>query len=166
MRPVPPWLRTALTAGAWAAVLSGLGLGLMSWALSGSLLAPVNATSHFFYGPEAAARGGWLGGPTVVGAAVHVAASLFWAAVLALGLAWLARPGRPWSPAALLAAGLAVGAAAGVVDYGILPRILSPGWHLVLPAWAVAAGFALLGAGLGIGAVMARGALEPGPFRA
>lgn len=124
----------------------------MSVAVSGSFLAPLNATSHWLFGTAEAARGGWMAGPTLMGLVTHVVASLFWACVLMLAL-------RVWplyAPAALFVAGLGTGVIALVVDYGILPRMLSPGWHLVLPWPAVIAGFLLLGAGLGLGAIAAR----------
>lgn len=153
-------LRTVALSGLAAAVLAGAGLGLMSAAETGSFLAPLNATSHWLFGAEAAARPGLRAGPTTVGLATHVAASLFWAAVMALAL-WRWRMTRPLP---LMAAGLATAALAGLIDYGILPRALSPGWHLVLPPAAVAAGFACLGLGLGAGAWMAREApAEPSP---
>ena len=145
-------LRTVAVSGLTAAVLAGAGLGLMSMAENGSFLAPVNATSHWLFGAEKAAGPGFRSGPTVVGLITHVAASLFWAAMMALALwRWRLTGGLP-----LMAAGLATAATAGVIDYGILPRALSPGWHLVLPPAGVAAGFACLGLGLGAGACMAR----------
>lgn len=147
LAPVRQIVRPALGAGIWAAVLAGAGLGLMTLVLHGSFLAPFNATSHWLFGPGAA-QAGFRPGPTLTGLATHILASLFWAflMVLALHFARIARP------ALLFGAGIATAAVALIVDYGILPRVLSPGWHLVLPPAGVAAGFLLLGIGLGIGA--------------
>ena len=155
-------LWTVAISGLAAAVFAGTGLGLMSEAANGSFLAPINATSHWLFGADEAARPGLRGGATAVGLATHVAASLFWAAVMALALwRWRLEGGLR-----LLAAGLATAAVAALLDYGILPRALSPGWHLVLPPAAVGAGFACLGLGLGAGAWLARrGAVRSLPTR-
>ncbi len=150
-------MRTVLLAGLIAAVLAGVGLGLLSALSNGSFLAPINATSHWLFGPEEAARPGWRAGAATVGLVTHVAACLFWAAVMALAL-WRWRIARGL---ALVTAGLATAAVAAGIDYGILPRALSPGWHLVLPVPSVAAGFVLLGLGLGAGAWLARGRVHP-----
>jgi hypothetical protein len=48
-------------------------------------------------------------------------------------------------------------AIAGAVDYGLVPRRLSPGWEHALPPRGVAAGFAALGLGLALGALVTRG---------
>ncbi|WP_413875140.1 hypothetical protein [Albidovulum sp.] len=42
-----------------------------------------------------------------------------------------------------------------VLDYGLRPEQLSPGWHLVLPGAAVFGGFLALGAGLALGVTLA-----------
>lgn len=115
-------------------------------------LSPINATAHWLYGPEAAHADSIVAKVTAVGLATHFAASILWAAVL-LGVASALAPVRRLT---LLVLGLAVGGVALVVDYGILPVHLSPGWHLVLPWWGVILGFAALGLGLGAGGCWAR----------
>jgi hypothetical protein len=42
-----------------------------------------------------------------------------------------------------------------VLDYGILPRRISPGWELALSKWSMAGGFGFLGIGLAIGSAVA-----------
>ncbi len=110
-------------------------------------LAGINSSAHWIAGIEAARDGRFRAGVTLPGLATHFAASVFWAVVL-LGVVRALAPVR-WLT--LLALGLGVGVVALVVDYGILPRDLSPGWHLVLPWSGVIAGFFALGLGLGAG---------------
>lgn len=115
-------------------------------------LAPVNATAHWLYGPGAAEVTRLTVRETGVGLATHFAASILWAAVL-LGVASALAPVRRLT---LLVLGLAFGGIALVVDYGILPTHLSPGWHLVLPWPAVIPGLVALGLGLAAGGCAAR----------
>src|SRR5690606_31811586 len=65
-------------------------------------------------------------------------------------------------------AGLATATIAGLVDYGLMPARLRPGWELVLPPLAVVAGLVALGVGLSLGLAIAhsigrpaRGAPDP-----
>jgi hypothetical protein len=47
-------------------------------------------------------------------------------------------------------------AVAGVVDYGIVPRRLTPGWELALPPKSVAAVLAAMALGLAAGGILAQ----------
>ena len=140
-------------AGGAAVVASVLGLGLASLAVGLPFWMPLNATSHALHGPEAAQFTGLDLAHTGLGAAIHVAACFFWAAVAVLMLRDSARGG------AVLAwfAGLATAALAGVVDFALMPARLSPGWELVLPPAGVMAGLASLGIGLAMGLWLAHG---------
>lgn len=139
--------RAWLLAGTLAAGLSILALaaaallrGLPGWM-------PLNATTHAFYGAEAAAFRGLDLAHTGLGLVIHVASAFFWAgiAVLLTRLADGPHVQLPW------AAGAATAVLAGVVDYGLMPARLTPGWELVLPPAGIAAGFAALGLGLALG---------------
>jgi drug/metabolite transporter (DMT)-like permease len=119
---------------------------------------PGSAPPHFAWpcrlwprSPEAAPLKEIRGDVTGLGLAAHVAAAFFWAAT------WVAmRILRSKGVASflLLAAGVALMAA--ILAYLILPRSMSPGWHLVLGPAGEASGFAALGAGLFLGASLAR----------
>lgn len=149
-------------AGAFATVLSGLVLGALAAARGLPAWAPLNATTHALYGPEVTRTALDLG-HTGLGAAIHVAACFFWSAVAVLlirraplggsGLAWIA--------------GLGTATMAGLVDYGLLPARLSPGWELVLPPLGVAAGLAAMGVGMALGlmtaAALGRNAVDAAP---
>lgn len=143
-------------AGGLAAVLSIIVLaaaallqGLPGWL-------PLNATTHALYGPEAAELHGIDLGHTGLGLVIHVVSAFFWAAVAVL----IAR--IPDRPNALLpwAIGLGVAFLAGVVDYGLMPARLTPGWELVLPPAGLVAGLAAIGVGVALGLAFA------GPFGA
>jgi len=118
-----------------------------------SAFAPVNATSHIVYGPAAGAVDEADLPHTGVGAAINHGASIFWA----VPLAWWLATRRETSTADIVLGAAATGIAAGVVDYGVVPRRLSPGWHLALPARSVAGTFGALAVGLALGALLTRG---------
>lgn len=136
-----------LHAGIAGAVLSLAALATAS-ALRGDWpLAALNATAHWAFGAEAARLKAVEPGVTGLGLLTHVLAALFWAVPYVAGASFL----RIRSTFPLFALGLAVALLAAVVDYGLLPRWMSPGWHLVLGPPGVAAGFAAMGAGLFLG---------------
>lgn len=108
-------------------------------------LAPVNASAHWLW-PEAG-RDGFDPRETPVGLATNLAAGAMWGGVMALAL-------RRTQAPVLTAAGVAAGAA--LLDYGLLPRRMSPGWEKALPVGAVAAGFAALAVGMLAGTVEER----------
>jgi hypothetical protein len=105
---------------ATTAILAGLA------ALRGhSPVLTTNATSHWFHGESAAGVVAHDLRHTATGFATHWAASLFWAAVFQ-GLRRLGPRRRPLSDA------LGVSAVAAAVDYGIVPKRLTPGWEMVV----------------------------------
>ena len=150
-RPVP-MIRAWLLAGALAAVLSGAVLALWSVARGQVAWLPFNATSHGLHGPAAADTNALDLAHTGLGLAIHVGAGFFWAAVAVL----LLRRSRRDRAGLAWAAGLGTAALAGVVDYGLLPARLTPGWELVLPPVAVFCGLLALGVGIALGLAAAR----------
>lgn len=81
---------------------------------------------------------------TPVGLATNLAAAAMWGAIMG---AALSRTGKPVLTAA------AVAATAAAVDYGLMPRRLTPGWEMALPRSAVAATFAAMALGMAAGTV-------------
>lgn len=147
LRFVPTWM----LAGMLAAIFSLLALSLLTIGQGLTGWAALNATTHAIHGPEVARSPVLDWSRTGLGTLIHVAAAFFWAGV-AVGLARLVRlrsSGGAWL------VGLGTAALAGLVDYGILPRRLTPGWELVLPPWGVALGLLALGLGLALGLTMA-----------
>lgn len=120
-------------------------------------MAPINATSHVIHGPEAGSVDRVDLSHTATGVVINHGASIFWA----LPLAWWLTQGRERSAAGILLGASATGVVAGVVDYGLIPRRLSPGWHHSLPPKWVAGTFGALAAGIALGAVLTRP--EAGP---
>lgn len=145
--PLPNYGATLLTAGATAAILSGLTLGLFATLQGLPPWAPLNATAHLLHGPSAGAFTGLDWSHTAIGAFIHVASAFFWAIVafLVLRLAGGGNARAAWI------AGLSTAIVAGVIDYGLMPSRLTPGWELVLPPLQVAGGLLALGVGLAIG---------------
>jgi hypothetical protein len=143
---------TFLKAGLGGTVVSAIVLMGLGRVFAGSALAAFNATSHWLFGPAAASTPGFSLGVTGTGVLTHVVACFFWGAVLVALLLFTGV--RRTVPVWLCA--LLVGMLALVIDYGLLPEQLSPGWHLVLPGTAVFAGFLALGAGLALGATLGR----------
>ncbi len=145
---IPSFWTAVFVSGLAAAVLSGLVLMVLALARSQSPVAPINATSQWLFGPRVASVGDVTVAETGVGLATHVASSVLWGGVTALAARWLGAE----RTGSLLLVGLGVAVVALILDYGLLPRRISPGWHLVLPWWAVGIGFLALGLGLGLGA--------------
>lgn len=139
-------------AGTVATVVSALTLGVLALGEGLPFWMPLNATTHALHGAEAARTTALDLGHTGLGALIHVAACFFWALVAVMLIRWAPR-GPVWLAWFV---GLATAAIAGLVDYGLLPRALRPGWELVLPPWCVVAGFVALGIGLALGLTLAR----------
>lgn len=104
------------------------------------------------------ATGGWLPRRAATprtrlaaGLATNAAAASLWGGAFG---AWthLARP----RAAGLLRDGAALGGIAGLIDYGLLPRRLSPRWQEALTGRAVVLGMAGMAAGASAGALVLR----------
>lgn len=102
---------------------------------------PVNSTSHWYWG-EAAGRSRAVDlGHTLLGFVTHHGASVFWAGIFQA--IRRARPER--SP---LVDALQVSALAALVDYGVVPKRLTPGWEKVVSARSIAVAYAAMAAAL------------------
>ena len=144
-------LSAALT-GTVAGITTMTALTLLARAEGRRPLQPINATSHWLHGEHAGAVDQADAPHTAVGFATNHAAAIFWAIPLEL---WLAtQPPRP--PLLVLRDAAAVSAVAAVVDYGLVPKRLTPGWENALPPRSVAAGFAAMALGLFAGAMLTR----------
>ena len=145
-------VRTALYSGAGAALASLMTIALLSRLEGHSAVKPVNATSHVIHGPEDAARDEVDVTHTVPGLTINVASAFFWGGVYAFAM-----PADTMrSPRAIIGRAFATSIVAGVVDYGLVPRRLRPGWELALKARSVVLGLGALGSGLAAGGLAAR----------
>ncbi|MFD1912734.1 hypothetical protein [Halodurantibacterium flavum] len=118
--------------------------------------APLNGTSHWLWGAKAGRRDGIDLRHTGLGAATQHLSAMFWG--LFYGL-WAAN-GREKTPRELAMGGMAMAGIAGAVDYGLMPRRLTPGWEHALSRGAVVAGLAGLGAGLALGGISAASSMR------
>lgn len=141
------WLRAA----ALAAVLSAVVLGAAAVIQGEPPWLPLNATSHVLFGPEAAEFRGIDLTHTGLGLVIHLAAALFWAAVALL----FARMGDRPSIILAWSAALTTAAIAGIVDFGLMPARLTPGWELVLPPAGLFAALLAMGVGMALGMIHA-----------
>lgn len=91
---------------------------------------PANATSHWYWGDEAGRSRGLNVEHTLLGLFTHHAASLLWAGVFEAARRFY--PGRTG-----LGDAFAVSALAAAVDYGLVPKRLTPGWEQVVSPRAI-----------------------------
>ena len=156
--------RNGISGGAWRALryaaFCGAGAGLASQAMllaaalaeGQPVVLPINATSHWLNGDRAARVRRADLRHTALGAATNQSAALFWATLFGLHLARKKEAG----PAVIARDAALMGVIAGVVDYGLIPRRLTPGWELSLSRTSVALAMAAMALGLGLGGMAAR----------
>ncbi|MFQ6240473.1 hypothetical protein [Sinorhizobium meliloti] len=108
---------------------------------------PINATSHWIHGP----RSGSVSRPdlahTGTGFITHMLASFWWALPFS---AMIGRSAR-LSPSRVVAAAAGTTALAALVDYGLVPKRLTPGWELALPKSDLMMAYVAMGLGLVLG---------------
>ena len=144
-------LRFALTSGTLASATSTIALALLARAEGKGVLQPVNSTSHWMNGEQAASWRSADLAHTAVGYATHHAATVFWAVLFER---WLGVP-RP-AALPLVRDALAMSAVAAAVDYGATPKRFTPGWEFVLSKRSMAVAYAAMALGLAAGALINR----------
>ena len=146
--------RSVLASGTLATATSATALALVAVREGKGAAQPLNATSHWLYGREAAKFPRADVDHTPIGFATHYAATIFWATAFE---AWLALRGRRGASAAALGA-VGVAALAAAVDYTITPKRFTPGWEFVLSKRAMALAYAAMAIGLAGAAIPRRSA--------
>jgi len=135
-------LRAALISGSAASVLSSLVLSWRSARETRHATAGTNATSHWIWGGPARHRLAPDLSHTVVGYAIHHAASMFWAA-------WYeAAFPRSRSLPGACARAAATAAIACFVDFRLTPRRFTPGFETHLSRRSLAVVYAAFAFGL------------------
>lgn len=140
---------SAVVTGTIATLVSTAALAALAKTEGKGAFQPTNATSHWLNDDEAAE----VDLPTVehtgVGFLTHHASAIFWAAPFE---AWLAinPPRTYWT---LLRDAFAMSGVAAIVDYGLTPKQLTPGWELVLSKKSMVATYVVFAFGLAAGAV-------------
>ncbi|WBK01381.1 hypothetical protein [Methylocystis parvus] len=141
---------SAVVTGTVAALVSAAALAALAKMEGKGALQPVNATSHWMQGDEAAKVELPSARHTLVGFATHHASAIFWAAPFE---AWLAM-NPPRSLSNLLRDAFVMSGVAALVDYGATPHRLTPGWELVLSKKSMVASYVALAFGLAAGALV------------
>ncbi|WP_442754408.1 hypothetical protein ACNHKD_15650 [Methylocystis sp. JAN1] len=147
------WSQLGLSAavtGAVAALVSAAALTALAKMEGKGALQPVNATSHWARGDEAAKVELPSASHTLVGFATHYLSVVFWAAPFE---AWLAA-NPPRTLMNLLRDALVTSGIAWAVDYGATPKRFTPGWELVLSKKSMLASYVALAFGLAAGALV------------
>jgi hypothetical protein len=140
----------AAVAGTVATLAVAALLGMQARRRGKSALQPINATSHWLEGPRAGRKRTLDLRHTGVGLLTNHAASIFWAIPLQLLLSRKATASEVAIKAALISA------TAALVDYGIVPKRLTPGWEHALGKRGVVTGFVALALGLFAGTIIAQ----------
>lgn len=149
-----PWLqaaRDALTSGTLAAVASTGALAAAGLRETGSVVAPTNAISHWYWGDKAASHDEPSVRYTLFGYATHHAASVFWATFYER---WFGNAKDRGDVVPAVTGGLAVSALACFVDYELTPRRLRPGYEMRLSRPAIGVVYAAFGLGLALGGIV------------
>ena len=149
-----PWrqaARDALTSGSLGSVASTVALAAAGYKETGSVVAPTNAISHWYWGDRAAKHDEASLRYTVFGYATHHVASIFWATFYER---WFGNAKDRGDVVPAVAGGLAVSALACFVDYELTPRRLQPGYEMRLSRPALGVVYAAFGIGLAVGGIV------------
>lgn len=130
--------------GSIASLLSTAVLAVRGQHETGSPFAPTNAISHWIWGDRAAAHDEANKRHTLVGYAIHHAASTLWAVCYEKWCGDLAQRKKMLSVAAGAAA---VSGLACFVDYQLTPRRLRPGYEMRLSRPSLFLVYSAVGAG-------------------
>ncbi len=149
--------RIALYSGTGAALAALTAVALLSRLEGHSAARPINATSHVLWGPHDALADKTDVAHTLPGLLVNVGAAFFWGAVFALSTP----PASKMTSKGIIGRAFGTSLLAAVVDYGLVPRRLRPGWELALRGRRVALALAAMGAGLAAGGLTARRESSP-----
>jgi hypothetical protein len=125
-------------------------LGLLARIEGKAAIQPLNAVSQWLHGGKAGAVAEADLAHTGTGAVTQILSAIFWATPYAW---WLSRR-QHRSTAEVMAGAAAVASVAALVDYGLMPRRLRPGWEHAVPPRSVAGGFAALALGLAAGGLI------------
>jgi hypothetical protein len=117
---------------------------------NGHAARPMNAVTHILDGGAPCAHDGRNGRNTLLGFAIHTAASIWWAAFYESLLGRQARR----DGARAMAAGAGIAAAAYVVDYIVVSRRFRPGFEAYLSGRSLFALYAALAGGFAASSVM------------
>lgn len=152
MHKISQLLVSTLVTGTVASIVSTAALAAMSKAEGKRAVQPTNSTSHWLHGENAGSVEEMDMPHTGTGLATHHASAVFWALPFE---AWLASH-PPRSNIELMRNASVMAVVAAIVDYGIVPKRLTPGWELTLSQKSIIGAFASLAVGLTAGALVSQ----------
>jgi len=148
---------SAAVTGTVATVFTTAALALLAGSEGRAPLGPVNASSHWLHGENAVSGGQADLAHTGTGFATNHLACIFWALPFEYRLSQRQRR----TPGAIVRDASATAALAAAVDYGLMPRRLTPGWENGVSPRSVIAAFGAMALGLAAGALVTRSLREP-----
>jgi len=156
VKSVSEILLSATVTGTVASLATTAALAALAKTEGKGALQPTNSTSHWLHGEEAGRVDRADAAHTLVGYGTHHASAFFWALPFE---AWLAaRP--PRSTGELFRDAAVMAGIAATVDYGLVPKRLTPGWEEVLSKRSIAVTFAAMALGLAAGAAISDRAVQ------
>ena len=146
-------MRRGILSGGTASVLSTLALAATGKHETGSMFAPTNAISHWFFGDKATRRDAPSLRYTVTGYLIHHASATFWAVLFERVMG--NRLDKKDLPTTLVASA-AASAVACFTDSQLTPKRLHPGYEKRLSSPALALVYGAFALGLAAGAIANR----------
>jgi hypothetical protein len=128
---MPSLVTRSLVSGSAVSLVTTAALALLARIEGRHPVQPLNSTSHWYRGEAAGHSRDIDVGHTLLGFATHHGASVFWAVIFQA--VRRLRPGRP-----PLMDAVGVSAIAALVDYGVVPKRLTPGWERVVSPTSIA----------------------------
>jgi hypothetical protein len=139
---------SAVVSGTVASLVSTAALAMLAKLEGKGAVQPLNATSHWLHGATAGdVRQADLR-HTASGFATHHGASIFWATLFEALL-----QGRQRTSGDIAKYAALVAATAAAVDYGLVPRRLTPGWEHAVSKSSMVGGFVAMALGLALGGI-------------
>ncbi|HEX5777627.1 MAG TPA: hypothetical protein VFY21_02195 [Xanthobacteraceae bacterium] len=142
-------LQRANISGGLASVAIALTLAVLARREGKRALQPINATSHWLHGKPAGRVRKADASHTLVGYLTHHASAVFWAYLFER---WLGRRRR--GILAVVPRAAAMSGIAAAVDYGVVPRRLTPGWEHVVSNRSLKTAYVVMGLALAAGALL------------
>ena len=154
--------RDGLVSGTVASVVSTVSLAIFGKAELNKSAAPINGPSQWVWGRHAPYENRFSFRYTVIGYAIHHAASIFWAI---LHEKLRQQLGPPPNKTAAVAPAIVITTAAYAVDFHVIPKRLTPGFEHRLSKRSLLMVYGIFAIGLATVALMDRYGKAPKPKR-
>ena len=154
--------RDGLVSGTVASVVSTVSLAIFGKAELNKSAAPINGPSQWVWGRHAPYENRFSFRYTVIGYAIHHAASIFWAILHEKLRQQLGPPPNKTAP---VAPAIVITATAYAVDFHVIPKRLTPGFEHRLSKRSLLMVYGTFAIGLAAVALMDRDGKAPKPKR-